>query len=205
MRQKHPLIACTGFFVTAAASYRPEGSPRPNAPPDPATPPRRFYPQIHSDTTEHQAKFLIHLFPQSPQNSTSRIALKSILRNTGLTIASGQYLNNNMKIQLKEATADLTKLLKRAKIRLDDWYTQTDKINEAIQEVGLVICLDWHCTEMEGLIEVSYYSNKIYRRIIIDSDSWHEAENYRDFASELVAYHDEARKLERKLPKIRTW
>src|SRR3990167_3283604 len=167
MRQKHPLIACTGFFVTAAASYRPEGSPRPNAPPDPATLPRRFYPQIRANKTEHQAKFLIHLFPQSPQNSTSRIALKSILRNTGLTIASGQYLNNNMKIQLKEATADLTKLLKRAKIRLDDWYTQTDKINE--------------------------------------SDSWHEAENYRDFASELVAYHDEARKLERKLPKIRTW
>ena len=110
-----------------------------------------------------------------------------------------------MKIQLKNSTAHLTRLLAELKIRLDDWYSQTDKINEAIQEVGLVICLDWHSTEIEGFIEVSYYSNKIHRRIIIDSDSWHEAENYRDFASELVAYHDEARKLERKLPKIRTW
>ena len=111
-----------------------------------------------------------------------------------------------MKIQLAGATAELVKAFKKLKMTdktvRDDWYYKCNTINEAVDEVGLKISVDWFSTDCDGFVEASYWSEKIGRTIKLDADVRFSQENLQELAELLVGYNDEARALERKLPKI---
>jgi len=77
-----------------------------------------------------------------------------------------------------------------------DWYDRVDKLNDCLGEVGAEVNLDWHCTDMDGYVEVSYWSAKLRHNITLDADAWTEYETLEELARELVRYNDKARTLE---------
>ena len=113
-----------------------------------------------------------------------------------------------MTIQLAGATAELVKALKKQDeekgidLTSYGWFMDCFEINDAMEEVGMIVKLDWYTTESDGFVMIGFWSDKIGRWIILDSSVKYVDESFKDLAEKLVAYNDEARTLEAKLTKI---
>ena len=100
----------------------------------------------------------------------------------------------------------LAKVLEDEEIDLRDVWGECYGINNALRDAGLgfisVKLITRTIEDRYGVI-VIYYSGKIWKAIIIDSDFPTNFDSHRELAAALVKAHDEARKLEDALPNIR--
>lgn len=116
-------------------------------------------------------------------------------------------------IQIAGATDELRRALiaKEEEIDLDDsfWFEECFEINDVMEEVGLIVKLDWYSTQSDGFVQVGYWSDKIKVWIVLDSevkfrpvDEADYNERCAEMAEMMVSYNDRARALEAKLPVI---
>ena len=111
-----------------------------------------------------------------------------------------------MKIQINGLATELAKALAAEGMKEQDaveWFERCDQINAALDTVGCIIGCDWLCTEMDGNVHVSYWSEKIRHTVMLSSDAYTSLRSLQELAEVLIQYNDEARTLERMLNRVR--
>lgn len=104
----------------------------------------------------------------------------------------------------KTPMQNLMAALERNDVDPDDFFEHCGDVNNALNDAGLDnITLDWYSTLEDGAVHVSFFSHKIRRTVMVDSDMTLMQGTIEDMARQLVQYSNEATKLEAFLPEYK--
>lgn len=90
--------------------------------------------------------------------------------------------------------------LKESGINPQDWFTECQAVNLAMESVGIgEIALEWLTNEHDGWVQATYYSDKLGKTVFIDQNVDIEYDSLEEMADALIALNDEALKLEARI------